>query len=142
MPGSDWRELPGADALVGSGACLLVIAREFFVEFFAGAYAGEADLNILVGPQAVAGDQLPGEIDDFHLRPHVQHEDFAPLPDGAGLHDELAGLGDGHEISLHVRMRHGHRPARFDLLLENRNYAPTASRDIAETDGDEFSGVT
>ena len=49
---------------------------------------------------------------------HLRHEDLAALADGEGLQDQLRRLGNGHEITAHLRMGDGHRAAFGNLFLE------------------------
>ena len=59
-----------------------------------------------------------------------------PVADDRRLHDELAGLGDGHEEALDLRVGHGHRPALLDLAPEQRHHAAGGVQHIAEADRD------
>ena len=117
-------------------ARLLAGAGQFLVEFFAGADAGEFDGDVFSGLQSVAADHFPGQRENFDRLAHVEDEDLPAAADGAGLHDELAGLGDGHEIAFHFGMGDGDRAAGFDLLAEDRHDAAAAAQDVAETNGD------
>ena len=50
----------------------------------------------------------------------------------AGLHHQLRGLGDRHEVADDVRMGHGDRTAAADLLLEQRHHRAGGCQHVAE----------
>src|ERR1039458_3338996 len=108
-----------ADLLMGGGYGVLKYRVQLFVELLAGAHAGELDLDVFVRLPARQQDQVSGQIDDLYWLAHVQDADLAALCDDRGLQHELAGFGNGHEKAPHIGMRHGHRSARRDLLLED-----------------------
>ena len=64
-----------------------------------------------------------------------------PLRHGAGLNHQLGGLGNGHEVARHVRVRHGHRPAGLDLLAEAAHDGARAVEHVAEADHGENGGA-
>ncbi len=68
---------------------------------------------------------------------HVEHEDVAAAPDAAGLHDQLRGLVDRHEVARHLGARDRHRAAAGDLLAEDRHDRARRSEHVAEAHGDE-----
>src|SRR5262249_40863698 len=125
-------KLPDANLFVRSRAGLLVVAGEFLVEFLTRADARDLDLDVFVELQAALADHLLPQIEDLDRPTHAQHKDPPSLPDGAGLHDQLGGFGDGHEIAFHVRMSDRDRPAGFDLLAEDGDDAAGGTQDIAE----------
>ena len=53
------------------------------------------------------------------------------------LQDQLAGLGNRHEVARDFRVGNGHRPTLADLLAEQRHDAAGGIQDIAEAHGDE-----
>ncbi len=50
-------------------------------------------------------DHLLGEIADADRLAHVEREDFAAVAEHRGLQDQLAGLGDRHEVPRDLGMR-------------------------------------
>ena len=60
-----------------------------------------------------------------------------PLADAAGLHDQLRGLVDRHEVARHLGARDGHRPAARDLLAEDRHDRAGRAEHVAEAHRDE-----
>ena len=82
-------------------------AKSSLVELLARPDADDlhADAAVDVGLLAGEPDHVVREVDDAHRLAHVEHEDVAALPDAAGLHDELRGLGDRHEVARHARRR-------------------------------------
>ena len=100
----DGFELSDIDLGVAGAIHLFGIEAELLKELFAGSCSGEDDGDILFGLAAEL-DEIPCEIDDLDGLAHIEDEDFAVLPHSPGLHDELAGFGDGHEIAHHVGVR-------------------------------------
>jgi hypothetical protein len=121
------RQLPDANFRVARGPRPFVGAREFLVQLFARANAGEFDGDVLTGFEAGPADHFFGEREDFDRLAHVEDKDFPAAADGAGLHDKLARLGNRHEIAFHIGMGDGNRPAGFDLLAEDGDYAAAAA---------------
>ena len=78
---------------------------------------------------------LLGQVDDLDRLAHVEQEDLAALAHGGGLEHELDGLGDGHEVARHLRVRDGDGPAGGDLLLEDRDDRAGGAEHVAEPDG-------
>ena len=60
-----------------------------------------------------------------------------PAADAAGLHDQLRGLVDRHEVAGHLGARDGHGAAARDLLAEDRHHRARRSEHVAEAHGDE-----
>src|SRR5690606_3767946 len=58
------------------------------------------------------------QIHDPHRIAHVEDEYIAAPIHRARLQHQLRSLGNRHEVTLHVRVRHGHRTTALDLLLE------------------------
>ena len=112
------------------GARDIVADEQFFIEFLAGPQASELDLEVAVGVRGVAhrapgqADHAARQIDDAHRLTHIEHEHIATLPHGTRLDDQLRSLGDRHEVPDHIRVRHRHRAALADLLLEERHHRP------------------
>ena len=97
--------------------------HQFLVQLLAGAQAAEADLDVLVRPQAAEADEVFREVRDLHRRPHVEYEDVAAFADGGRLQYQLRSFRDGHEVAGDLRVGHGHRAAPRDLLHEERDDA-------------------
>ena len=112
------------------------IGQQFLVQLLARPEAGEHDGNLLLAVPRQP-DQLACQLDDLHRLAHVQHQHLAAGADGTGLQHETRRLGDGHEVANDVRVRHGHRPALGDLLLELRDHAAAGAEHIAEAHGHE-----
>ncbi len=81
------------DLLVVGGAGVLSVVEELLVELLAGAKPGYLDLNLLTGGEAGHLDHLLGEVVDADGLAHVENENLASVAHGAGLEDELTGLG-------------------------------------------------
>ena len=104
--GGDFLEVDGfefadIDFGVSGPVHFFGIEAEFFEELFAGPCAGENDGDILFSFSAEL-DEVFREVYNLDGLAHVEDEDFAILPHGSGLHDELACFGYGHEIADHV----------------------------------------
>ena len=54
-------------------------------------------------------DHAPRQVGDAHRAAHVEHEHVAARTHRAGLDDQLRCLGNGHEVTDDVRMRHRDR---------------------------------
>ena len=68
-------------------------------------------MGISSSAEAGQADEVFGQVDDVDGLAHVQDEDFAASSHGGGLHDQLAGFGDGHEVALHFGVGYGYRPS-------------------------------
>jgi hypothetical protein len=104
-------------------------ADEVLVQLLPLAQPREHDLDVV---PAAHLDEMPGDVVDAHGLTHVQNQDLARSPDGAGLNHQLAGLGDGHEVSGRVLVRDGDRAATAYLLGEQGQHRPSGPEDIAE----------
>ena len=93
------------------------VLPKFFAQFFAGANAGERNLDIAIRLQPGESDEVFGKIKNANLLAHVEHKHLAALAHGRGLQNKMHRFGDGHEITVHVRMRNGDgsAAARFDV---------------------------
>ena len=118
-------------------ADLLVPEQDLFVELLTGAHAGVADLDVGALFEPGEPDEVPRQVGDPHHLAHVEHEQLAAFALCAGLQHELNGLGDGHEVAPHLRMRDRHRPATFDLRHEGRHHGAARAEHIAEPDDHE-----
>src|SRR6516162_8541809 len=92
---------------------------QFFAQLLARPYTGVFDPDVFVGLKAGEQDQVPSQIGNSHRLPHIENTYLSTLGNGGGLQDKLAGFGDGHEVSAHVRMSYGHRATLCNLLFEN-----------------------
>ncbi len=84
-------------------------------------------------------DELARQLIDAHRFAHVEHIDLAfgpgiALGQGAGAQHQARGLLDGHEVSDHVRVGDGHRPAEADLAFEQGHHRAGGAEDVAEPD--------
>ena len=77
----------------------------------------------------------PGQMSDFDGFSHVEDVDFSAAAHGAGLQDEAAGFGDGHEVADDVGVGDGDGAAVGDLFAEARDDAAVAAQDVAEAGG-------
>ena len=125
---ADQRVMPALGALSAAG--------EGFVEFLSGAKAGVVDVDVAAG----GGDHLLGNVIDFDGLSHVQDEDLAVVSDESGLQDEVAGLGDGHEVAGGLGVGDGDWAAVADLVAEGGQDASAAAEDVAEPDGQVAAG--
>ncbi len=117
------------------GARQLLFVKQFLEQLFARAQAGEHDLDVAARLAARQPDHLLRQIGDLDRLTHVQHEDLAALAHRTRLQDQLAGLGDGHEVADHLRVRDGDRAAGADLLAEQRYHAARRPQHVAEAHG-------
>src|SRR5882724_3736033 len=121
------------------GAGDIVADQQFLVELLRRTQAGIGDLDIPLRMLLVAYrqpheiDHAPRQIPDPDRLAHVEDEHIAALRHGTRLNHELRGLRDGHEIADYLGMRHGYRPAGFDLLTEQRNDRARRRQYIAES---------
>src|ERR1039458_6549104 len=109
-----------ADLLMGGGRRVLKHGVQLFIELNVRPHASEFNLNVFIRPQPREQDQVSSQIDDLYRLAHFEDADLAALSDHRGLQNELAGFEKGHEEAAHVRMRHGNRSARRDLLQIGR----------------------
>ncbi len=114
-----WDVFPDSDFGVACGEHILAFDGEFLEEFFAGPHSGEDDFDIFVRAEAAERDQFGGEVQYFDGLAHIEDEDFAPLPHGSRLEDELAGFRYSHEVSSHFGMGDGDGASVGDLFLED-----------------------
>jgi hypothetical protein len=112
------------------------------MELLAGPDADELDRDVALRLPPREADHVVCEVHDLDRLAHVEDEDIAALPNRSGLDDQLHGLGDRHEVALHVRMRHRDRPAAGDLAPEERDHASRRAEDVAEADRDEVRPVS
>ena len=117
------------------GLGLLGVVEDFLVEFLALTETGELYLD--VGGVA-EGYHTLGEIDDLDGLAHIEDEDLSAVAHGACLKDELAGLGDEHEVADDIGMGDGDGAAFLDLLTEQGDDGAIGAEDIAEAGGDEL----
>ena len=107
--------------------------KQPLMQLFARARAGEADLDILVRHQSREPDHLLRQIEDADRLSHVEHANTAGmalvtrLVHRCGLKHQRHRLAHGHEVTGHLGMGDGHRPAAGDLTLEQRNNRPCRS---------------
>src|ERR1039458_721454 len=124
-----------ADLLMGGGYGVLKYRVQLFVELLTGAHAGKFDLDVFIRLQARQEDQVLGEVDNLDRLAHVEDADLTAFSDDRGLQHELPGFGNGHEKAPHIGMRHGHRSARRDLLLEDGDDAAVRAEHISKAHG-------
>ena len=122
--------LRGPEALLGHQLLL--------IQLLPGAQAGILDFDVHVGLVAGQPDQVASQVGDLHRASHVQHEDLPAVGIGPGQHHQADGLRDGHEVADDVGMGHGHRPAVFDLLFEDRDHGAVGAQHVAEAHGHEL----
>jgi len=89
--------------------------------------AREDDRHLLERFQPGQPDEGGRHVEDLHLLPHLQDEDFASPPQGGRLQNELGRFGNRHEVAFHIRVRDRDRSAREDLLPECRTTDPAES---------------
>ena len=124
-----------ADLFVERRLRRLRLAQDLLVELLPVPQAGVLDLHALRPAQL---DHATRQVGDAHRLAHVEDEDLAALALRAGLKDQLAGLGNQHEVPYDVGVRHRHRAAGLDLALENRDHGAVRAEDVAEAGGDEL----
>lgn len=124
-----------ADLFVERRLRRLRLAQDLLVELLPVPQAGVLDLHALRPAQL---DHATRQVGDAHRLAHVEDEDLAALALRAGLKDQLAGLGNQHEVPYDVGIRHRHRAAGLDLALENRDHGAVGAEDVAEAGGDEL----
>ena len=108
------------------------VVDQLFLQLLTGAQSGENDLDVLVGLEARQPDHLARQVDDAHGATHLEEIGPARLAGGGRLQDQLAGLGDGHEVPGDLGIGDRHRPAARDLLPEQRNDAAARAQHVPE----------
>ena len=126
-----------ADLLVERGLGVLLGGEHLLIEFLTGTQTGVLDLNIL---RTAEEDHALGEVGNLHRLAHVEDEDLTTVAHGASLEDELAGLGDEHEVTDDFRIGDRDGTAFFDLTFEERDDRAVGTEDIAKAGGDELAG--
>lgn len=125
-----------ADLLVERGLGVLLSGEHLLVEFLARTQAGVLDLNIL---RTAEENHALGEVGNLHGFAHVEDEDLTTIAHGASLEDELAGLGDEHEVTDDFRIGDCDGTAFFDLTFEERDNGAVGAQDVAKASGDELA---
>src|SRR5688572_9022804 len=120
---------------------LFVVVDQLLEQALTRAQAGEHDFDVLVGREPVEADQRLRQVDDPDRLAHIEDEDFAAVPHGSGLEDQLDGLGDRHEEARDLGMGHRHGAAALDLLLEQRDDAAAGLQYVAEAHGQVLGGA-
>jgi hypothetical protein len=110
---------------------------EFLVQLLPRPKARERDGDVLVRLETVEPDEIPGHVDDADGFAHVEDEDLSALTHGPACRMSWAASGNAHEVAAHIGMRHRHRSARRNLLLEQGDDRPGAAEDVSEADGHE-----
>ena len=124
-----------ADLLVERRLGILFGGEHLLVEFLARTQAGVLNLNIL---RSTEEDHALGEVGNLHGLAHVENEDLTSVAHGAGLEDELAGLGDEHEITDDLWIGDGDGTALFNLTFEEWDDGAVGTEDVTEAGGDEL----
>ena len=114
----------------------LGLEQQLLIELLAGTQPGVDYLDIHIRFKAAEADHLARHVVNAHGLPHVEHEHLAALGVSPGLQDERNSLRDRHKEARHALVGNRHRAALGDLLLEQRDNAAVAAKDIAEADGD------
>ena len=125
-----------ADFVVGGFGGTLSGGEHLLVQLLAGAQTGVLNLDVLIGLEAGQANHAAGEVSNLDRLAHVEHENLAAVAHGAGLKDESAGLGDGHEEADDVRVGDGDGAALFNLLAESGYHGAIAAQNVAESGGD------
>src|SRR3569833_75050 len=113
--------------------------RELLDQLLTGPNTAVANLDVLVRTETRKRDQVSGEVHDPNRLAHIENEDLATFAHGASLQHQLARLGNGHEVSRHVGMGHGHGTASRDLLSEDRNHASRRTENVPKANRNESS---
>ena len=118
----------------------LGVERELLEELLAGPHAGELDLDVLVrrrGRESLIRSRARSTI--FTGSPMSRTKISPPSPIAPACSDELARLGDGHEVALHLRVGDRDRAALGDLLLEDAgSRCRSTAEHVAEAHRDEL----
>ena len=125
-----------ADLLVERGLGVLLGGEHLLVKFLARTQTSVLDLNIL---RTAEEDHALCEVGNLHGLAHVEDENLTTVAHGASLEDELAGLGDEHEITDDFRIGDGDGTAFFDLTFEEWDDGAVGTEDIAKASGDELA---
>lgn len=97
------------------GLGVLLLVEDFLIELLAVAQSRDFYLNVLGTAELY---HTHGEVVYLDGLAHVENEYLTTRAHRACLKDELAGLGDEHEVADDVLVRDRHRAAVLDLLLE------------------------
>lgn len=124
-----------ADLLVERRLGILLSGEHLLIEFLTGTQTGVLDLNIL---RSTEEDHALGKVGNLHGFAHVEDEDLATVAHGASLEDELAGLGDEHEVTDDFRIGDGDGTSLFDLTFEKWDNGAIRAEDVAKAGGDEL----
>src|SRR5262245_7891455 len=96
--------------------------------------AGIGDSDVVAGRFATETDHLFGEVADLYWVAHIQDEDLAVTIESHSTKNELARLGDGHEIAGDLRIGYRYRSTPFYLRLKQGYHASGGAEHIAEAD--------
>lgn len=128
------------DPVVCRGDRIFGVREYLLIQFFTRTQSRVFDLDLFAGFVSGQFDHAFGQVGDFHRFTHIENADLIACGDRCGLHDQLAGLGNGHEETGDVRMGDRYRSALGDLLAETRNYRAVRAEDVSETGGYELRG--
>ncbi len=111
---------------------LLFIVTQLLEQLFAGAQARDNHLDILIGNVAAQSYKRARQVVNVHRLAHVQNEHLAARRKRARLQHEPDRLGNRHEITFDISVRHSHWPAFVYLAQERRNYRARRTEHVAE----------
>lgn len=114
---------------------LLVIHKELLVHLFARTQADFFDLDILTRLKAAKRNEVDGKVVDLYRLTHVQNKDLAAMSKRASSNDQLACLGDGHEVTRDVLVRNCDGTALAKLTLKQWDNRSMAPENVAKADG-------
>ena len=110
----------------------LGLREQLLVQLLSRPDTREHDLDVLVRTLPRHPDHVLGQLHDPHRLSHVQHTQIAILGHRPTVQHQTGRLRNTHEVPRHLRIRHRHRSARLDLLLEKRHHTPSAAQHIPE----------
>ena len=89
-------------------------------------------IGLVAHPQARQLHHTAGQVINAHGLAHVQHKHIPALGHGPSLHDQLRGLGNGHEIPRDVGMGQGDRAILGNLLPKQGHHRTRRTQHIAK----------
>ena len=132
-------DLGDTDAAVACGYRIFRGGEDLFVEFLTGTEAGILNLDVFVGNEAGELNHATSHVGNLDALTHIEDEDLVTIGHDCCLHDETAGLGDGHEEASDIGMGDGEGASLGYLLAEARDDGAVGAEDVSKSCSHELS---
>ena len=103
------------------------------VELLTRTETGVLNLDVLIGSEAGQLNHTTGHIGNLHALTHIEDEDLVAIGHDGSLHNEAAGLGDGHEETGDIGMGNGDGTALGYLLTETGDNGAVGAENVTKS---------